>query len=205
MSGYQLRRLDVPRSEVIRASGFSRLVGRRRLHGLEREESALQAPLADAPSPMATSATTGTRPAEPHPQSRLGSPIASVGRLPSVAPPLQAARPRTRDSQRVEFVSGRPAPFQPERRSTTRTQPAAQSTQVGLRTTAEGTLARSRGSRGDRFHPFGRASACRWSGVGLTPLVLKECPREPVSCALRPTAIQYGPGRFASSPISGVV
>ena len=55
---------------------------------------------AAAPSPMATSATTGTRPAEPHPQSRLGSPIASVGRLPSVAPPLQAARPLTRDSQR---------------------------------------------------------------------------------------------------------
>jgi hypothetical protein len=33
----------------------------------------------------------------------------------------------------------------------------------------------------------------------------RMCPREPVSCALRPTAIQYGPGRFASSPISGVV
>ena len=177
MSGYQLRRLDLSRSEVIRASGvFALGLAAGAFMAWNASESALQAPSAAAPSPMATSATTGTRPAEPHPQSRLGSPIASVGRLPSVAPPLQAARPRTRDSQRVAFVSGRPAPFQPERRSTTRTQPAAQSTQVGLRTTAGGTLARSRGSVAIDSIPPGARVLVDGRGVGSTPLVLEDVP-----------------------------
>ena len=176
MSGYQLRRLDVSRS-VIRASGvFALGLAAGAFMVWNASESALQAPSADAPSPMATSGTTGTRPAEPHPQSRLGSPSASVGRLPSVAPPLQAARPRTRDSQRVAFVSGRPAPFQPEGRSTTRTQPAAQSTQVGLRTTAGGTLARSRGSVAIDSIPSGARVLVDGRGVGSTPLVLEDVP-----------------------------
>jgi PEGA domain len=174
---YQLRRLDVSRSEVIRLSGVFAL-------GLaagvfvvwNANESALQAPSADGPSPMARSGTTGTRSAEPPPQSRLSSPIASVGQIPSVAPPLQAARPRTRDRQRAAVVSGRPAPFQPERRSTTRTQPAAQSTQVGLRTTAGGTLARSRGSVAIDSIPPGARVLLDGRRVGSTPLVLEDVP-----------------------------
>jgi PEGA domain len=174
MSGYQLRRLDVSRSEVMRASGvFALGLAAGAFVVWNASQSALQAPSADAPSPMATSGTTVTRPAEPPPQSRLGSPIASVGRNPSVAPPLQAARPHTRDRQRVAFVSGRPAPFQPERR---RTQPAAQSTQVGLRTTAGGTLARSRGSVAIDSIPPGARVLVDGRQVGSTPLVLEDVP-----------------------------
>ena len=177
MRRYQLRRLDVSRSEVIRASGvFALGLAAGAFVVWNASESALQAPSADAPSPVATSGTTGTRSAEPPPQSRLGSPIASVGQIPSVAPPLQAARPRTRDRQRAAVVSSRPAPFQPERRSTTRTQPAAQSTQVGRRTTAGGTLPRSGGSVAIDSIPPGARVLVDGRPVGSTPLVLEDVP-----------------------------
>ena len=175
---YRLRRLQVSRSEVIRSSGFFAL-------GLaggafvvwNASESALHAPRADTPSPMATSATTGTKPAEPPPPSRLGFPVASIGQIPSVAPPLQSARAPTRDRQRAAVVSGRPASSRPERRSTTRTRPAAQWTQVvGRGATAAGTLARSRGSLVIDSDPPGARVSVDGRPVGSTPLVLQDVP-----------------------------
>ena len=177
MSGYQLRRLDVSRSEVIRASGvFALGLAAGAFVVWNASESALQAPSADSPSPIAASAKTGTTAAEPPPQSRLGSPVATIGQVPRVAPTLQAAPARARDREGVVVVSGRRAPSLPERRSTTRTRPAAESTQDVLRATAGGTLAQSRGSVAIDSIPPGARVLVDGRQVGSTPLVLEDVP-----------------------------
>ena len=177
MRRYQLRRLDVSRSDVIRSSGvFALGLAAGAFVVWNASESAFQAPSADTPSPIATSRTIGTRPAEPPPQSQLSVPTATVGQIPSVAPPLPAARARTRDRQSAAVVSGRPAPSQPERRSTTRTRPAAQSTQVVLSATPGGTLARPRGSMAIDSIPPRAQVLVDGRRVGSTPLVLEDVP-----------------------------
>jgi PEGA domain len=177
MRHYQLTRLTVSRSEIIRACGvFALGLATGAFMVWNASESALRAPSADASSAMAPFGATGIRSAESPPQSQLNAPIASVGLLQSVAPQLQAARPQPRDRQRAAVVSGLPAPFQPVRRSTTRTQPAAQSTRVGLRPTAGGTLPPSVGSVAIDSIPPGARVLVDGRRVGSTPLELKDVP-----------------------------
>jgi PEGA domain len=176
MRRYPLRRLEVSRSEVLRSSGFFAF-------GLAAgafvvwsvSESALQAPSADRPSPMAV-ATTGTRPAESPPPSRLSVPVSSTGQIPSVAPRRQSAQAPTRNRQMTAVVFGRPAPSRPERRSIMWTSPAAQSTEAVVGPTAAATLARSRGSLAVDSYPQVARVSVDGLRVGSTPLLLQNVP-----------------------------
>jgi predicted RNA-binding Zn-ribbon protein involved in translation (DUF1610 family) len=170
----RLRRLEVPRSKVLRSSGLFALgVVAGALAVWYPSESAMEAP-SEMPSTMAVRSTTGTRlEASPFP-SRESHRVASIGQIPSVAPRVQSARAPGRDRQGTAVEFGRPASSRPDSRSTARTRPAAQSTQV--RATAAGTLARARGSIAIDSHPPGARVSVDGRRVGSTPLVLKDVP-----------------------------
>jgi PEGA domain len=170
---YPLRRLVLLRSDAIRSWGFFALgLAAGAFVVWTASESALQVSSPDTPSPTATSATTGTKPAEPSP-SQLDSPAGLVAKVSSDRPPSRSAQQRMLDRP-ATVVSDPPAPSRPEPRPTTRARPTAQRTQNVVGATAVGRLARSRGSLAIVSRPPGARVSLNGRRVGSTPLVLKD-------------------------------
>ena len=135
-------------------------------------ESALQAPATGTRSPMAVSPTTGMTPAEHPAPSQLDAPIGSVSKVSTVGPPLPPA-PTTSLDRPAAVEANRPAPSQPEGRSTTRSRPTTQRTQQAAGA-ASGTFVRSRGSLAIESRPPGARVSLDGRRVGATPLVLNN-------------------------------
>jgi PEGA domain len=173
---YRPWRLEAPRAEVIRVSGFFALglaVGAFVVWSVSK--SAQQPPPADTSVSMGTSGMTGTRPAD-LPPSTSALPAPALDQTSSLDPSLESARAGARVRRKTAVVSPRSAPSTPERQSTRRTQPAARPTRDVVRATATSTLARPPGSLAIDSDPQGAQVSVNGRGVGSTPLVLNDLP-----------------------------
>jgi PEGA domain len=135
-------------------------------------------PSVEGRSPMAASATTGARPAEPLPQSQTepAGAVASLGQMASGARQRQSPRAISPDTSKTAAVSSRPAPSRRERPSPERTRPTAQRAPAAARPASAAAPTPSRGILEIDSDPQGAQVTVNGRRVGSTPIVLEDAP-----------------------------